>query len=413
MSKPVNGARALVLGAIACIFLMGGCSTPPKQIEAKVFYPAPPDLPRIQFLTSMNGAKDVEGPRSSFETFVTGEKESRRRIDKPYGVAIYEGRIYVCDTNSTVLVFDLNKKTFGPVEGAKGLGKLVQPVNISIDKDGTKYVVDPVRGQIVVFDKDDFYLRAIGTPGLWRPVDAVPYEDRLYVSDMENSEIKVFNKLTGIQLKAFGSQGVPEGLLDRPADIAFDSKGYLYVTDEGRFQVVRFDRDGHYLGTIGKLGTNVGHFQRPRGIAVNKMDEVFVVDAAYFNVQVFTPEDQNLFFFGEGGTNPGKLILPAQIIVDYDNMKYFEQYVDPSFTMEHLIIVTSQFGDRQVNVFAFGKEKGLKYPTNQELLEALKERLLKQLKQQPPEPEGAKEPSASAPAQNTPTQQGGQTEQQR
>jgi hypothetical protein len=79
-----------------------------------------------------------------------------------------------------------------------------------------------------------------------------------------------------------------------------------------------------------------------------------------------------LLFFGGGGTKPGDLILPAKVIVDYANTKYFEPYVDPNFSMESLVIVTSQFGDRRVNVFAFGKEKGRKYLTDDELLEQVR-----------------------------------------
>jgi DNA-binding beta-propeller fold protein YncE len=372
---------------IALILLFTGCAAPPVKDDTTVFYPPPPSLPRIQFLTSYTGAKDVEGEKSGFEAFVTGEKESMRRLDKPYGVAIYEGKIYVCDTNKTVYVFDLTKKTFDILQGAKGIGKLIQPINISIDRDGNKFVTDPIRGQIVVFDRNDFYVKAIGMPGGWKPVDAVPYEDRLYVADIENSEIKVFDIANGQIIKSFGAKGdKPDELLDRPVNLAFDNDGYLYITDAGRIQVIKYDRDGHFISAIGKVGTNVGHFQRPRGVAADREGKIFVVDAAYYNVQVFTKEGQNLLYFGEGGTKPGKLILPAGITIDYDNMKYFEQYVDPNFAMEFLVFVTSQFGDRQVNVFAFGKEKGQKYPTDEELLEQLKERLRRDAKKTPEKP---------------------------
>jgi DNA-binding beta-propeller fold protein YncE len=378
-------ATRLLMGAATLAILISGCATPKIEKEQVKFYPDPPALPRVQFLTSFTGAKDVEGQKSSFDAFITGEKESGKRLDKPYGVAIHEGKIYVCDTNSTVLVFDLNKKTYGPLQGAKGPGKLVQPININISRDGVKYVTDPIRGQIVVFDKDDGFAKTIGKPGGWKPVDAVPYENRLYVADIDNSAIKVFDIDTGKLVKTFGNdKELP--VLDRPVNLAFDKYGYLYVTDAGRFQVVKFDRDGHFLSSIGKVGKNVGHFQRPRGLATDREGRVYVVDAAYTNVQIFNREGQNLLFFGEGGTAPGKLILPAGIAVDYDNVKYFEQYLDPGFVMEHLVIVTSQFGDRQVNVFAFGQQKGVKYPTEEELLEELKQRLLKQIKTQPGQP---------------------------
>jgi len=377
--------KLLVGGGAIMVFLMAGCATAPvKEEEPAVFYPAPPALPRLQFLVSFNGAKDVEPEKSSFETFVTGEKESARRLDKPYGVAIYEGKIYVCDTNATVMVFDLHNKTFEPLQGAKGLGKLVQPININIDQAGNKFVTDSIRGQVVMFDKNDFYVKALGTPGSWKPVDAVPYEGLLYVADIDNGEIKVFDISTGQIVRSWGREGDPEEVLDRPVNLAFDNDGYLYVTDAGKFQVLKYDRDGHFFLTIGKVGRNVGHFQRPRGIAADKDGRVYVVDAAYYNVQVFLKDGQNLLFFGEGGTKPGTLILPAGITVDYDNMPYFEKYVDPAFDPQFLVIVTSQFGDRMVSVFAFGKEKGVKYPADEELLEELKQRLLRQIKEQKP-----------------------------
>lgn len=383
-------ATGLFMGAVTLALLVAGCATPQVEKEPVKFYPDPPALPRVQFLTSFTGAKDVEGQKAFFDVFITGEKESRSRLDKPYGVAIYEGKIYVCDTNSTVMVFDLNSKTYGPLQGAKGPGKLVQPINIRISRDGVKYVTDPLRGQVLIFDKEDAFVKALGSPQGWKPVDAVPYEDRLYVADIDNSVIKVFDLATGELVRTFGKD--KEEPLDRPVNLAFDKDGYLYVSDAGRFQVVKFDRDGHFLGTIGKVGTNVGHFQRPRGVAADREDRIYVVDAAYTNVQVFTREGQNLFFFGEGGTAPGKLVLPAGITIDYENTKYFEKYLDPDFTMEHLVIVISQFGDRQVNVFAFGKQKGVKYPTDEELLEELKQRLLKQMKAQPGKPaEGGQE----------------------
>jgi len=379
-------AKLLLMGAFSLALLLSGCATPQITKESVKFYPDPPALPRIQFLTSCTGAKDVEGQKSAFDSFVTGEKESGKRLDKPYGVAIHEGKIYVCDTNSTVVVFDLNRKTYGPLQGAKGPGKIVQPININISTDGTKYVTDTLRGQVLVFDQADAFVKALGKPGGWKPVDAIPYENRLYVADIHNSAIKVFDIATGEIVKTFGNDKEAP-VLDRPVNLAFDKNGYLYVTDAGRFQIVKFDRDGHFLGVIGKIGKNVGHFQRPKGVAADRNGRIYVVDAAYTNVQVFTADGQNLFFFGEGGTAPGKLILPAGIAIDYDNTKYFEKYLDPDFIMEHLIIVTSQFGDRQVNVFAFGKQKGVKYPTDEELLEELKQKLLKQIKVQPDRPE--------------------------
>lgn len=377
--------KCLLKIAIAgMLFIMIGCAAPQKKESLTLFYPPPPELPRLQWLAAFTGAKDIEQEKTAFDKFVTGEEGDRRRLDKPYGVAIYDGKIYVCDTNRTVMVFDFKKHSFGPLEGAKGAGKLAQPLNISIDKQGNKYVTDPVRGQIVIFDKNDMYVKAFGEPAAWKPVDAVTLDDRLYVADMKNGLVAVLDLNTGNIIKKIGRTGDSVEKLYMPTNLIFDKDGTLYVSDVGKFEVLKYDRDGHYLGSIGKLGTTPGTFARPKGVATDREKNLYVVDASFDNVQIFNAEGNVLLWFGhfgKTGLDPGNLYLPAQVTIDYDNVTYFERYADPKFQIEYLVLVTSQFGDNMVNVFGFGKEKGKKYPTEAEIKIKIQERLQKMLKE--------------------------------
>ncbi len=385
----------LLLPLLALALLMTtACASQPVKREPAVYFPPAPALPRLQFLTSFNGLKDIE-EQSGFDRFVVGEKLNLE-LDKPYGVGMHDGKIYVCDTNTTVVVLDLEKKQFSSMAGAVGPGRLSQPVNISIEADGTKYVSDPVRGQVVVFDKDDAYLRSIGEPGTWKPVDAVPFGDRLYVADNANGLVKVFDKLSGELLKTIGDKGDPAERLDRPTNLAFDAKGDLYVTDIGRFQVVRFDRDGHFQAMIGKAGDSPGHFARPKGTAVDREGRLYAVDAAFNNVQIFSPEGRVLMFFGDGGLGRGGLMLPAKVAIDEQNVGYFRSYAAPEFEIEYLVLVTSQFGDRKVSVYGFGHEKGKHYPTEEELRKEIDEKRRRDLEKL--EAEKAKNETPATPA---------------
>ena len=371
-SKKLKNYRIVLI-----IFIVAGCGSAPMKVKQEpVFYPEPPAAPRIQYLRSFTSALDLGAKKSAFELFITGRKEKVGVLDKPYGVAIHDGKIYVCDTNATVMVFDLKNKSFEPLQGAQGLGKLPQPLNITIDKNGNKYVTDPIRGQVVIYDKNDVYVKAFGMAGAWKPVDAAVYEDRLYVADIQSSEIKVLDKETGdIILRLGQANDETFGKLVSPTNIAFDNEGYLYVADAGRFQVVKMDRDGHIIKSIGELGDRLGSFSRPRGIAVDRDGRLYVVDAAFDNVQIFNSKDGRLlFFFAKAGTKPGNLYLPAKIVIDYDNINYFQQYADPRFEIESILIVTSQFGNQMVNVYALGKEKGKKYPTEEELSKQIEEK---------------------------------------
>jgi hypothetical protein len=364
-------------GATALLLLAASCASRVAPKLPPVLFPPAPAPPRIQFLTALSGLKDIE-TQSSFNKFVAGEKADLK-LDKPYGVGVYDGKIYVCDTNATVFVFDLKAKTFAPLKGAVGQGKLVQPINVSVDADGIKYVADPVRGQVVAFDRNDDYLTAYGAPGDWRPVDAAAFGDRLYVVDAGNHQIRIFDKAKGELIKAIGDKGEPGERLERPTNLAFDTEGSLYVTDAGRFQVLKFDRDGHFQATIGKPGDNLGHFARPKGISLDRDGRLYAVDASFNNVQIFNKDGRLLMFFGEAGEGPGNLLLPAKVTIDYDDLAYFKEYVQAGFKVDYLIFVTSQFGPRLVNVLAYGRQEGLSYPSDDELLKQIEERRTKEL----------------------------------
>jgi sugar lactone lactonase YvrE len=368
-----------------------------------VFFPAPPELPRVQFLTSFSGRKDVES-QSGFNRFVVGE-QADIRLDKPYGVAIHAGRVYVCDTNATVVVFDLERRSFELLAGATGEGQLLAPVNVSADAQGNKYVADPARGQVVVFGPDDRFLRAYGTPGGWRPVDAVAHQGLLYVADGANAVVRVFALDSGEEVGAIGNRGEPAERLSRPTNLAFDSAGRLYVSDVGRFQVMVYDRDGHLLRTVGALGDNLGHFARPKGIALDREDRLLAVDAAFNNVQMFDREGRLLMFFGRAGSAEGELQLPAKVTVDYENLAYFRRFAAPGFEVEYVALVTSQFGDRLVNVYGYGRQQGRAYPSEAELARQLEERRRAAQERLRQSTAPAEEPAAPAPVEPPPSAQ--------
>ncbi len=158
------------------------------------------------------------------------------------------------------------------------------------------------------------------------------------------------------------------------------------MTDFGRFQIVRFDRDGHFQKAIGRPGDNLGDFARPKGIAVDRAGNLYAVDASFNNLQVFNRDGRLLMFFGGPGTEPGQLQLPADVSIDYDNVRYFQGLADADFEIEYLVLVTSQFGPRQINVYGFGRDRTKKYPTEEEIRKQLEERRKKELERQAPPP---------------------------
>jgi len=344
-------------------------STDSEENTSTLFYPSLPDSPRIQYLTSFSVASDVKEKKQKkggwLSKFVLGEEnpEDDEGPEKPYGVSLNNGQVHVVDTRGGgYAIFDVPGKDYRFTLGS-GSAVMTKPVNIEIDDEGTKYVTDTQRGQILAFDSNDKFLRTYGKRGQYRPTDVLIDEGRLYMVDIQAHRIVVLDKESGIELSSFGGPGSEENNLFQPTNIALGPDKHLYISDTGNFRVQKFTRDGEFVQSFGAgVGTAPGDFARPKGVAVDRMGRLYVVDAAFETVQMFNSKGDLLLYFGEAAsTHRGGLDLPADIDIDYDSVPYFQQYADPSFKLEYIIVVANQFGRSRVNVFGFGRHAAMSY----------------------------------------------------
>jgi DNA-binding beta-propeller fold protein YncE len=343
----------LILVLPACAGL-GGWGSAEEPIEP-IFFPPAPEEPRIQFLTYYSSDLDVLPQQSSFRRFIVGERDGLG-LSKPYGVAIHDAQILVCDTIAgAVAVFDLRAQTFD-VLGADRNGRLRKPINIAVDEDGTRYVADTGVRRIMIYGPDNEFDRALGDPETWTPTDVAIAEKRLYVSDLMNEQIVVLEKATGQEIARIDGTGGDSREQFLPTNIDLDDDRNLYVSDTGNARVLEFDRRGRLLKQFGSLGLQRGKFVRPKGVAVDREGRLYVVDASHQFVQIFDRDGNLLLFFGGAGNHLGALNLPAKVIIDYDNLGLFAEFVAPGREIEYLILVTSQYGPHKVNVFGFLKQ---------------------------------------------------------
>ena len=357
---PCAGARLRAALAILLGFgvglLLSGCAgrdgPKPGEEPEYVLIPPPPEQPRIQFLASYSKDLDVLAPLSGMRRFIVGDREGRE-LAKPYGVAIHDGQLLVCDTKlGIVAVFDLVAETL-EILGEGPNGQLGKPINITVDDDGTRYVVDSELNRVMVYDADNRYVRAIGDPEAWAPTDVAILGKRLYVTDKKKGQIVLVEKMTGEELRRFDQPSEGEDNLYLPTNLALGVDGSVYVTETGGFRVLKFDDRGERVQTFGSLGKMRGQFVRPKGVAVDREGRVYVVDASTEVVQIFNADAKLMLFFGGAGNHPGGLNIPAKVVIDYDNIDLFADRVAPGFKIEYLVIVTSQFGLNKVNVFGF------------------------------------------------------------
>jgi sugar lactone lactonase YvrE len=372
-SKQLSFRRAGFALAAAALSVIAGCATGPGENAGRkfVFFPPPPAAPRVQYLTGFSGGMDPDSVSGKFATFVIGQEASAIPILKPYGVAIGgSNQLFVCDTGARAVdILDLESLTlrrFAPV----GNSKLGVPINIVLDADGSRYVTDTARNQVLHFGADEQLLGALdGTAAgtnVQRFTGVALSADRIYASDVNGHCVRVFDKATlnplfTIPRNPLADEEIEPGRLFMPVNLALDQAGRIYVSDMAACRVKIFEADGKFLRTIGSQGDLPGQFARPKGLAVDRAGRLFVVDAASQTCQIFDADGKMLLSFGEPGGNPEEdiaaLNLPAAVCLDYEHVSRFQKYAAPGFVLEELIIISNQLGAQKISVFGLGHKE--------------------------------------------------------
>jgi len=345
------------------MFVFEGCNTnklaktndTSKQL---VIYPAPPEQARIQFLTKITSSADL-GKRQSFLSKLILGQEKAKAMVKPYGISIHKGKLYVCDQyGGGMEIIDLETRDFHFFRPG-GKGMLRAPINCSVDDKGYLYVADVGRQEIVVFDDKGKYVRCFGEKEKFKPTDVVVYQDKIFVANTASSKINVYSADSTNKLLYTFPEVDPtnQASLGIPANIAVEGDR-VYAADFGYSMIKRYTIDGKFIDTIGSRGDRPGQFSKLKGIAVDRESNIYAVDAGFDHVQIFNKDGKLLLVIGGHYQGPGDLIIPAKAMIDYDNLKYFEKYVDPSYDLKYLIFVTSQYGPDLINVYGRVDPKG-------------------------------------------------------
>jgi sugar lactone lactonase YvrE len=347
----------LAISVVFCVFLYSGCQESEKtgsgaeQIQLPpVFYPAPPEQVRLQFLRAISGEEDINETVevSGFEKFIVGDvQEQKQEIEKPHGVAIYDGKLYVCDVGKrTVLVLDLKEGTFGYMTKDR---RLRNPAGIYIEPDGTKYISDAVVGVVFVFDKSDQMIAILGGDLGIKPTDVAVYGQRCYVADAVSQRVVAMDKVTGAEIIRFGEDKQFKAI----GGLAADGEGNIYVSDKIKAQITKFDPSGVVLATVAGLGQSIHGLVRPKGMAIDKDGNIWIVDTATEVAKIYDSQGRLLLFFGMPGGDRGNMILPGEIWLDYDNVDVFKEYFVDGAKIKFLVFVSNQFGAK-INIYGFG-----------------------------------------------------------
>ena len=183
-------------------------------------------------------------------------------------------------------------------------GVLTRPRGLTVDPDGKIWISDGGNDRIVVIDTDLSIVEIFGSsgegPGQFNlPWGIASYNGRIAIADALNRRVQILGPDLDVQA-IFGSWGTQPGDFDGPLDLAFDSRGRLFVVDtyleaEGYMRRIQvFNADFTFNHTIWDIQSRL-RFTRPVGIGISSDDVVAVADCMA----------NRIYFFDSQGTHLG------------------------------------------------------------------------------------------------------------
>lgn len=165
---------------------------------------------------------------------------------------------------------------------------------VAVDSQDRIYVYSRSEHPMVVFDRDGNFLSSWGEDilkdahGIY--IDA---EDHVYCVERETHCLRKFTSDGALLMTVGtpdreGAEGEPFRL---PTDVAFDSQGFMYITDGyGNARVHKYTPDGELIKSWGEPGAGPGQFDLVHCVRIDKDDRLWVLDRNNNRIQFFDTE---------------------------------------------------------------------------------------------------------------------------
>ena len=219
----------------------------------------------------------------------------------PWGVAYYQGGIYMGDQLSNeVVVLDASS---GAVVDSY-LQPLMQPYDIAFDQQGNSYITDSGNNRILILGPDGSQLAALpSTVGNLYGI-AIDGPQRLYVVTNNNGVGGVYQlDSTGAVTYTFTLP--PNGLQDPTFCAVNDDGTRLYVSDTYNSRIVMWNKNGQP-----SIIQHVSAFELPLGLALDQQGRLYVTDdceddgGQCGNVFVLNPSGSRILHTFSAGNTP-------------------------------------------------------------------------------------------------------------
>ncbi len=185
---------------------------------------------------------------------------------------------------------------------------------------GKIYICDTMLGGLEIISLSDRtfeYFLPSGRGKLRKPINSCADDmGRLYVADAERGQVVVFDE----ELKYAGSIGETDRF--KPTDVDY-AGGKLWVCNLGERQIAGYD-PLTYSAELTIPGTDSdesGRLFSPTNLAVTN-DRIYVSDLGDFKIKVYTHDGKFISSVGSYGRNPGQFYRPKGLGVNRDSQLF-------------------------------------------------------------------------------------------
>jgi len=243
-------------------------------------------------------------------------------IRVPQHVAVApDGEIYISNEgNGTISRFGPD----GRFISSASVGDANLPRGLSIGPDGTVWVMvlyGYYDGALRRLDRDLRKLQSLtpnfgdrdytgpGSYGLFS--DAA---NRVYVCDEEGARVLKF--VDRALATEWGGRGSADGQFERPRCVTTTPDDATVLVTDGQLNRIQvFSSSGAWIRTFGSTGSDAGQMLRPAGIAVDRRGHVYVADIGNRRIEIFTLQGQYLGEF-TGGPGEDPFVSPVGLGMD-------------------------------------------------------------------------------------------------
>lgn len=257
------------------------------------------------------------------------------RFNKPTGIAVdAAGNVYVADClNHTIrkitpagIVSTLAGKAGS--NGTENNTRFTSPEGVAVDAAGTLYIADSYQNTISKITASGSISILAGQPSVAGYADgtgnkalfnkpmgvAVDAAGTVYVADQDNRAIRKITPsgtVTTLAISKRGANMEPDttARIYKPAGIAVDATGNVYVADAGNSAIYRISPSGKVMTLAGLAGSRnstdgpgqLARFNLANGIAVDAGGVAYVADTYNRTIRKITPLGMVSTLAGKGG----------------------------------------------------------------------------------------------------------------